>query len=73
MLDRRTVIAGYWRFEGSADVKGIAPIRNDVDHSLAVVEIRRLWGAEPGTVADERLDALMVQVDAYEAKYHAID
>ena len=66
MLDRRTVIAGYWRFEGSADVKGIAPIRNDV-------EIRRLWGAEPGTVAAERLDALMVQVDAYEAKYHAID
>ena len=54
-------------------MKGIAPIRNDVDHSLAVVEIRRLWGAEPGTVAAERLDALMVQVDAYEAKYHAID
>lgn len=54
-------------------MKDIMPIRNDTDHAMAVTEIRRLWGAESGTPAGDRLDVLMVLVDDYESKHHAID
>ena len=54
-------------------MKDIMPIRNDTDHAMAVTEIRRLWGATSGTPAGDRLDVLMVLVDDYESKHHAID
>jgi HTH-type transcriptional regulator/antitoxin HigA len=54
-------------------MKEIAPIRNEADHKSAVAEIRRLWGAEPGTTKGNRLDVLMVLVDDYESKHHAIE
>ncbi len=54
-------------------MKDIVPIRNDTDHAMAVTEIRRLWGAASGTAAADRLDVLMVLVDDYESKHHAID
>lgn len=54
-------------------MKNIMPIRNDTDHAMAVTEIRRLWGTASGTPAGDRLDVLMVLVDDYESKHHAID
>ncbi len=51
----------------------IAPIRDDASHRQALAEIRRLWGSAPGTPDGDRLDVLMVLVDAYEAENHAIE
>ncbi len=46
----------------------IFPIRTDNDHRAAVQEIERLWDAEAGSEAFNRLDVLATLVDAYEAK-----
>ena len=54
-------------------MKPILPIRNDTDHAMALAEVRRLWGATPGTLAGDQLDVLMVLVDDYESRHHAID
>ena len=45
----------------------IRPIRTDDDHSAALQEIERLWGAAPGTPDGDRLDVLATLVDAYES------
>lgn len=45
----------------------VFPIRTDEDHQAAVAEIERLWDAEPGSEAFNRLDVLATLVDAYEA------
>lgn len=44
----------------------IRPIRNDEDHAVALREIERLWGAEPGTPEGDALDVLATLVDRYE-------
>ena len=51
----------------------IRPIRSDSDHSTAMREIDRLWGARAGSADAEKLDVLITLVDAYEAKHHPID
>jgi HTH-type transcriptional regulator/antitoxin HigA len=54
-------------------MKDIVPIRNEAAYNEAIAEVRRLWGAEPGTKEGNRLDVLMVLVDDYENKNHAIE
>jgi HTH-type transcriptional regulator / antitoxin HigA len=54
-------------------MKDIVPIRNEAAYEEAIDEVRRLWGAEPNTKEGNRLDVLMVLVDDYENKHHAID
>lgn len=49
------------------------PIRTEADHRAAVTEIERLWNAKPGTPGGDRLDVLIVLVDAYEEENHPID
>src|SRR5579863_4760243 len=44
----------------------INPIRGEADHRTVLAEIERLWGAEPGTPAGDRLDVLMALADDYE-------
>jgi HTH-type transcriptional regulator / antitoxin HigA len=44
----------------------IRPIRTDADHAVALREIERLWGAEPGTPEGDALDVLATLVDRYE-------
>jgi len=44
----------------------IGPVRTDADHSQAMAEIERLWGAAEGTRESDRLDVLLTLVDAYE-------
>ena len=51
----------------------IQPIRNESDYDKALAVIERLWGAKPDTPNGDRLDVLMVLVEAYEAKHHPID
>ena len=54
----------------TGDVK---PIRTDADHAAALAEIERLWGAESGTPAGDRLDVLATLIDAYEAARFPMD
>ena len=46
----------------------IRPIRTDEDHRAALAEIESLWGAEDGTEAGDKLDVLVMLVEAYETK-----
>lgn len=50
----------------------VHPIRDEATYDAAVAEVRKLWGATSGTPAGDRLDVLLVLVDAYEAEHHAI-
>jgi len=54
-------------------MKDITPIRDEASHAAALAEVRRLWGAEPGTKTGDRLEVLMILVDDYEGKHHAIE
>lgn len=47
-------------------VMDIHPIRNDDDHSAALKEIERLWGAANGTDDGDKLDILATLVERYE-------
>jgi HTH-type transcriptional regulator/antitoxin HigA len=49
------------------------PIQNEAGYEAANAEVRRLWGAEPGTVDGNRLDLLLVLIHAYEDKHYAIE
>ena len=51
----------------------IRPIRNQRDHTQALREVERLWGARSGTPEADKLEILVTLVDAYEAKHHPID
>jgi HTH-type transcriptional regulator/antitoxin HigA len=51
----------------------ISPIRDEASYERALAEVHRLWGAEIGTEEGNRLDVLMVLVDDYENRHHAIE
>lgn len=44
----------------------ISPIVTDEDHQAALLEIERLWEADPQTPEGRKLDVLATLVDAYE-------
>lgn len=50
----------------------IKPIHNDVDYQRALMEIERLWGADPRTPEGDKLDILVTLVDAYEESVEPI-
>jgi HTH-type transcriptional regulator/antitoxin HigA len=50
----------------------IRPIRTKADYRAALKEVERLWRAEPGTPAGDRVDVLVTLIEAYEAKHHPI-
>ena len=50
----------------------VRPIHNDSDHSAALQEIEQLWNSEEGSLEAERLDLLMLMVEAYEAEHYPI-
>ncbi len=50
----------------------IKTIRDEATYKTAVAEVRRLWDAKLGTPEGELLDVLMVLVNDYEEKHHAI-
>ena len=51
----------------------IRPIRNQRDHTQALREVERLWGARSGTSEADKLEILVTLIDAYETKHHPID
>jgi HTH-type transcriptional regulator / antitoxin HigA len=51
----------------------IRPIRSDDDHKAALAEVDRLWGAETGTEAGDKLDVLLTLVEKYEEAHWPID
>ena len=51
----------------------IRPIKSEADYDAALAEIERLWGAEPNTAKGDKLDVLLMLVDAYEKEHYPID
>ena len=51
----------------------IHPIKTENDYDAALSEIERLWGSKEGTESGDKLDILLVLVEDYENKHHAID
>ena len=51
----------------------LKPIKTDVDHKAALLEIERLWGAEEGTSDGDRLEILTTLVEAYEEANFPMD
>ena len=51
----------------------LKPIKTEADHSAALREVERLWGAEEGTPNGDRLDVLTTLVEAYEEAHFPID
>lgn len=54
-------------------MKDIAPIQGETAYEEAITAVRHLRGADPNTEEGNRLDALLVLVDDYETKNHAIE
>jgi HTH-type transcriptional regulator / antitoxin HigA len=54
-------------------MKDITPIRDETSYEATLAEVRRLWGAVSGTKTGDRLEVLMILVDDYENKHHAIE
>jgi HTH-type transcriptional regulator / antitoxin HigA len=50
----------------------IRPIRTKADYRAALKEAERLWDAEPGTAAGDRVEVLVTLIEAYEAKHYPI-
>jgi HTH-type transcriptional regulator/antitoxin HigA len=51
----------------------LKPIRTEADHTAALAEVERLWGAETGTPEGDRLDILATLIDAYESRTFPMD
>jgi len=51
----------------------IKPIKTEADHAAALHEIERLWGADEGTSAGDRLEVLTTLVEAYEQAHFPMD
>ncbi len=50
----------------------LRPIRNEEDYETALEEIEVLWNAELDTPEADRLDILVMLVEAYEAEHYSI-
>ena len=50
----------------------IQPIRNEKNYDKALTEIEMLWNAEEGTDKGDKLDILLILVEAYENKHYQI-
>jgi HTH-type transcriptional regulator/antitoxin HigA len=50
----------------------IRPIRSEADYRAALADIERLWKSEPGTPEGDRVDVLVILIEAYEARHHPI-
>ncbi len=55
------------------DMSVIAPIRNEQDYQNAERTIRALWGGAPSMAEADRLDVLMVLLEAREPEHHRME
>ena len=51
----------------------LRPIKTESDYQNALIEIERLFDAEPNSPELDRLDILTTLVEAYEQQYYPID
>jgi HTH-type transcriptional regulator/antitoxin HigA len=51
----------------------IRPIRSRADYRATLKAVDRLWDAEPGTPAGDRVEVLATLIEAYEAKHFPIE
>lgn len=51
----------------------IRPIRTRRDHQTALKEVEKLWDAKPGTRDADKLEVLVLLIEAYEAEHVRID
>ena len=51
----------------------IRPIRTEADYQAALVEIERMFSAEPNTPEGDRLEVLVTLVEAYEARHYPVE
>lgn len=51
----------------------LKPIRSEADHTAALAEVERLWGARTGTPDGDRLDVLATLIDAWETLTYPMD
>lgn len=51
----------------------IYPIKTEVDYKKALSEIENLWGSKENTKEGDKLDILLVLVEAYEEKLYPVD
>ncbi|MCP4413750.1 MAG: helix-turn-helix domain-containing protein [Gammaproteobacteria bacterium] len=51
----------------------IHPIKTEIDYDNSLHEIELLWGSPENTLAGEKLDILLVLVEAYENEHYTID
>ena len=50
----------------------IKPIHNDDDYRLTLERVENLWGVKQNTPEGDELDVLLVLIEAYENKHHAM-
>jgi HTH-type transcriptional regulator/antitoxin HigA len=50
----------------------ILPIHDEAAYDAALAEVRRLWGSPQNTTDGDRLEVLMILVEAYEQEHHPI-
>src|SRR5438128_2368363 len=50
----------------------LRPIRTKADYRAALREVERLWEAQPGTDAGDRVEILTTLIEAYEATHFPI-
>lgn len=50
----------------------LKPIRNKREYQVCLAEAERLWDARPHTVEGDRLEVLVLLIQAYEAKHYPI-
>lgn len=50
----------------------LKPIRNKREYLASLAEVERLWDARPNTPEGDRLEVLVLLIQAYEAKHYAI-
>ena len=50
----------------------VKPIRTEADHEAALREIQRLWEAPHGSPEGDKLEVLVMLVEAYEQKHYPI-
>lgn len=51
----------------------LRPIRNKREHQVALKEIEALWDARAGSAGADRLEVLVLLVEAYEQKHFPIE
>ncbi len=51
----------------------IHPIKTEIDYDNSLHEIEILWGSPENTLEGEKLDILLILVEAYEKEHYIID